>query len=395
MFELIPSGTKIDFMKYRWLMVVFSVAMTGISIFFIATKGFNYGVDFAGGVQIVMNLPADSDQSDEKLRKSLESLGIENVSVQSFGTQFDKKVGEYMVHFPAEFANESKMFSEVERAFSGSAAAKEKTVASFRFVGLEKAFLTLTKEMSLEAVKSAVGQVKFGLLKLVDVAKFGRDTSHEYQLTFQSVGLTLQTALAKDFVSPSGAEIKIQKVDFVGAKVGKDLKLSAILSLLITAVLIFVYIFVRFDLTYAPGVVVAGVHDVLITAGCFSLLGFEFDLTTVAALLTLAGYSINDTIIVYDRIREVSVDMKGKRFSDIINLATNQTLSRTLITSVTVFIVSVVMYVFGGPVIHGFSFALCVGVIVGTYSSVFIAAPMILFMENFMRGRQVTSRKAA
>lgn len=393
MFEIIPSGTKIPFMKYKGLLILFSTVLTVASLFFILKKGFNYGVDFSGGVQLVLNLPPDSNPTAEKLRKSLEASGIENVSVQTFGTRFEEAASEYIVHFPASFTDESKMSKELEKAMGGTA--DSKTVTGFRFVGLEKAFLTLSKEVPLEQVQKSLKSVSWGILELLDVQRFGRDTANEFQLSFQSIQATLQKTLAKDFSSPSGKAIEIKKVDFVGAKVGHDLKLSALLSLIITAVLIFVYIFIRFNLTYAPGVVVAGVHDVLITAGAFSFLGMEFDLTTVAALLTLAGYSINDTIIVYDRIREVAGTYKGKSFSDIIDLAANQTLSRTIITSFTVFIVSAVMYVWGGPVIHGFSFALCVGVIVGTYSSVFIAAPVILAMDRFMHGREAAKKKAA
>jgi preprotein translocase subunit SecF len=393
MLEIIPHNTKIPFMKYKGMMIIFSFVITSLSLFCIIKKGFNYGVDFAGGVQIVLNLPEDSKPDAEKLRKSLESGGLENVSVQSFGTRFEQAATEYIVHFPTEFSNQPKMLSELEVALGGTPTTK--TVVNFRFVGLEKAFLTLTKDVPLEQVQKAVRSVPFGFLELVDIQKFGRDSANEYQLSFQSVQATLQKSLSKDFVSPSGKILEIKRVDFVGAKVGHDLKLSALFSLIITAVLIFVYIFIRFNLTYAPGVVIAGVHDVLVTAGAFSYLGMEFDLTTVAALLTLAGYSINDTIIVYDRIREVAGTHKGKSFSDIIDLAANQTLSRTIITSFTVFIVSAVMYVWGGPVIHGFSFALCVGVIVGTYSSVFVAAPAILAMEQFVRKRDQTKKKAA
>ncbi|MBN8555321.1 MAG: protein translocase subunit SecF [Deltaproteobacteria bacterium] len=393
MFELIPYGTKIPFMKYKFLMVAFSVIMSALSLYFIITKGFNYGVDFSGGVQIVLSLPADSPHDVERLRKSLESLGIKEVSVQSFGTQFEKKDAEYIVHFPGEFTNEAHLRANLEKALQGSPS--NPRVAAFRFVGMERAYFTLLKDTPIDQVRAAVKTLPFGILELVDVQPFGRETSNEYQMNFKSIQETLKAALTKDFPSASQKTIVIEKVDFVGAKVGKDLKLGALLSLIITGLLIFVFIFIRFDLNYAPGVVVAGVHDVLITAGAFSYFGFEFDLTTVAALLTLAGYSINDTIIVYDRIREVSLQLKGKKFEDVIDLAVNQTLSRTIITSLTVFIVSVVMWIYGGPVIHGFSFALCVGIIVGTYSSVFVAAPMILLMENFTQSRQAKARRAA
>jgi preprotein translocase subunit SecF len=194
----------------------------------------------------------------------------------------------------------------------------------------------------------------------------------------------------------NGHEVTALKVDFVGAKVGSDLRASALLSLLIMAALIFVYIFVRFDLVYAPGVVLALVHDVLITAGFFAMTGRDFDLTIVAALLTLAGYSINDTIVVYDRIREVAGSMRGKAFTEIINLSINQTLGRTIITGGSTFMATLALWYWGGPVIHGFATAILLGIIIGTYSSIFVAAPTILWSQKILgRAESKTTRAAA
>jgi preprotein translocase subunit SecF len=359
MFELIPSGTNIPFMKFKIPFVVFSTLITLWALVTMVRQGFNFGVDFAGGVQLILSLPKDASPSAEKLRATFDRMGVQGVTVQEFGSKFDKKEAEYNVHFAADFLDE-KVAAEHFRKALASVAKSENPVKGYRYVGLEKAYLTLSETIPLPELQKLVKSIPFGLLELVDFQQFGRDSSNEYQLSFKSIQTIVENEVAKDFVSPSGEKAVIHKVDFVGAKVGQDLKISGILSFIVTAILIFLYIFIRFDLVYAPGVVLSLLHDVAITAGLVSVFRIEFDLTMVAALLTLAGYSINDTIIVYDRIRELAASLRGKNFEEIINIAANQTLSRTIITSGTVFLTAVSLWVWGGAVIHGFAFALMV-----------------------------------
>jgi preprotein translocase subunit SecF len=394
MFEFIPTGTKIPFMKYKWLMAFFSTLLTLGSVVVMLTKGFNFGVDFAGGIELVIKLPQHGANDTQKLREVFEKMGIKDASVQEFGEKNDKPEAEYIVHFPSDLADETLVRSRIEQALQPFGQTGEKVVVGFRFTGLEKAYLTTSKQIPFKDLDSAVRNAKFGLLELTNFESFGRESSNEFQLTFRSVSSLIDAGLQRDFPEINGVKPAIEKVDFVGAKVGKDLKLSALLSLIVTAILVFLYIFIRFDLVYAPGVVLSLIHDVTITAGCFAFFRFDFDLTVVAALLTLAGYSINDTIIVYDRIREVARYLKGKSFEEIIDISANQTLSRTIITSGTVFLTALSLYIWGGPVIHGFAFALLVGVVVGTYSSVFVAAPAILF-TTWLRERDSRIKKAA
>lgn len=399
MFELIRPNTKIPFMKYRLPMILFSLAMTMGALFFIQKNGFNYGVDFSGGVQIVLSLPESLKADAESLRKNLEQIGIENASVQVYGTRFETKPTDFIVHFPAEFLNGEFTSEKIESALMSSRPADmkptDKMVGQYRFVGLEKAYITLSRPVSLEVLRKALSTVSFGMMTLVDVNTFGHSGKNEFQLSFMSIGKVVTDSLSKQYSVAGQDEIKALRVDFVGAKVGSDLRMAALLSLIITTALIFLYIFIRFDLVYAPGVVVALVHDVLIAAGYFAYSGYEFDLTTVAALLTLAGYSINDTIIVYDRIREISGTLRGKPFMEIINIAVNQTLGRTIITSGTTFIATLALWTVGGPVIHGFATAFLIGIIVGTYSSVFVAAPMVLWMHNLIGHKDARAGRAA
>lgn len=393
MFEFIPSGTKIPFMKFKMPMAIFSLVLTFGGFYFMATKGFNFGVDFKGGVEMIIKIPESAEPNAQKLRNAFEKMGIKEASVQEFGTRIEKNAGEYIIHFAADFADPLVVRARIEEALKKSQNTKESPVANFKFTGLEKAYLTLKNPIPFNELKAAVSQVSFGLLELTDFQAFGRESSNEYQLSFQNISAYVQRELSKDFQS-AGGQVAIEKVDFVGARVGSDLKFSALMSLILTAILIFFYIFIRFDLVYAPGVVLSLIHDVTITAGIFALYGLDFDLTVVAALLTLAGYSINDTIIVYDRIREVAGIYKGKRFEEIIDISVNQTLSRTIITSGTVFLTALALWIWGGPVIHNFSTALLVGVVVGTYSSIFVAAPTILF-TNWLKHKDSGMKKAA
>jgi preprotein translocase subunit SecF len=175
---------------------------------------------------------------------------------------------------------------------------------------------------------------------------------------------------------------EIRRVEVVGPKVGKDLTRKGLLAIVFSWVGMLIYIAWRFEFRYAVGGILALVHDVIITVGIFSILNKEFDLTIVAALLTIIGYSINDTIVVFDRIRENTRKNIKQPLGDTINASINQTLSRTILTALTVFLVVVVLFFFGGAVIHDFAFALLVGVIIGTYSSIFIASPIVLVWEN-------------
>jgi preprotein translocase subunit SecF len=174
----------------------------------------------------------------------------------------------------------------------------------------------------------------------------------------------------------------------VGPKVGSDLRRQAILATLYALGGMLVYIAFRFEWIYGVAAVVAVFHDTIITIGLFSLTNKEISLTVVAALLTLVGYSMNDTIVVFDRIRENLKLVRRESFANIINMSVNQTLSRTVLTSGLTLLTALSLFLFGGQVLNGFSFALVVGIIVGTYSSIFVASPILLFWQNFVDSRK-------
>ena len=219
----------------------------------------------------------------------------------------------------------------------------------------------------------------------VSIQQFEDEEAHEFLIRVEKsktdlVGLSDEIKVVLDEVF--GAEnVDIRRVEMVGPKVGKDLRRQGMLAILYAMIGILIYITVRFEFRFALGAIVALVHDVMITVGVFALLDKEFSLPILAALLAIVGYSLNDTIVVYDRIRE---NMKGAGKLDFIgtvNRSINQTLSRTVLTSLTTMLVLISLFFLGGGVIHDFAFAMIVGVLVGTYSSIFIASPVVISMQ--------------
>jgi preprotein translocase subunit SecF len=177
--------------------------------------------------------------------------------------------------------------------------------------------------------------------------------------------------------------VDLRRVEMVGPQVGKDLREKGVLSIVYAMIGILIYISWRFELRFAIGAIVALLHDVLITLGVFSITGREIDLPIIAAFLAIIGYSLNDTIIVYDRIRENYGKHQKKGFSTVVNHSINETLSRTILTSGTTLLVVLALFVFGGGVIHDFAFAMLVGIGVGTYSSIFVASPILIFWDDY------------
>jgi preprotein translocase subunit SecF len=287
--------------------------------------------------------------------------------------------------------------------------------------------LKLEKEHSLSEIRSALAPIR---LSDSIIQEFGEKDAHEYLIRVtnpevQAAGLggKVQEALAEKF----GEGVDIRQVEMVGPQVGQDLRQKALMAIFFSILLIAVYISGRFEmkwlmsiimalvlasavyfaslfgagvtllilialivtvgfcwflnLKYAMGAIVALIHDVIITVGAFALLNKEISLPIVAALLTIAGYSLNDTIVVFDRIRENIGRFRKKSFVEILNASINQTLSRTILTGVTTLVVLVALFFLGGTVIHDFAFALILGVVVGTYSSIYVASPVLLLWE--------------
>lgn len=240
------------------------------------------------------------------------------------------------------------------------------------------------KEATTDGLRTALDGVQ---LENSTIQAFGAADNREFLIRTPETAADLKlltdridSALAKTF---GAGTYEIRRVEAVGPKVGKDLSQKAVLALALSWAAMLVYIAWRFEFRYAVGGILALIHDVLVTVAVLSLLNMEFTLNTVAALLTIIGFSINDTIVIYDRIRENVKKKIRADLTQIVNVSVNETLSRTILTSLTVFMVLLALLFLGGPVIFDFSFALFVGVVAGSYSTVFIASPFVLFMERF------------
>ena len=222
-------------------------------------------------------------------------------------------------------------------------------------------------------------RAKMASLDLGDVAlqRFGADT--DVLIRIEKQGQEDQTVVIKKIQEALGAGVEYRRTEFVGPTVGEELKEAGFLAMVFSIMGIFAYIWFRFEWQFSVGAIVALTHDMIATVGLFALTGMEFNLATVAAVLMVAGYSINDTVVVFDRVRENLRRYKSMSMTDLLDLSVNETLSRTIMTSMTTLLALAALAVFGGEVIRGFSVALIWGIVIGTYSSIYIAVPALLW----------------
>jgi preprotein translocase subunit SecF len=306
-FTLIPTDTRIDFVRLAPVMIGVSAVAVAISMLLLFTRGLNYGTDFAGGSMIQVRFVEATTAAD--VRRALEEGKATGAVVQDVGAahqEFQIRVGNVV-------------------------------------------------EGQAEAAAAAV-----------------------------------RAALRGGFGEGS---YEVLRVDTVGPKVGRDLWRDATFAVIAATLLMGIYIAVRFDFRFGLGAAVALAHDVAVTVGALVLTQMEFDLTAVAALLTVVGFSVNDTVVISDRIRENLHKRRREGLAAIINQSINETLSRTIITSGTAILVVIALFVLGGDVIHSFAFALLIGFVAGVYSSVYVAAPIVLWLERWGRRPAVAHGK--
>ncbi|MGA0314319.1 MAG: protein translocase subunit SecF [Alphaproteobacteria bacterium] len=225
------------------------------------------------------------------------------------------------------------------------------------------------------------GQISALDLGNIEIQEFGQSTDVLIRIERQPGGAKEQNQAVEKVKNTLGSDVDYRRIEFVGPKVSGELVEAGVTAVLLALAAMLLYIWFRFEWQFGVGAVVALVHDVLLTIGIFCLLGLEFNLSTVAAILTIAGYSINDTVVVYDRVRENLRKYKVMELTDLLNLSLNDTLSRTLLTSITTLLALFILYFFGGEVLKGFSFAMIWGVLVGTYSSLLVATPLLIQMR--------------
>ncbi|MBT7377202.1 MAG: protein translocase subunit SecF [Candidatus Marinimicrobia bacterium] len=286
-----------------------------------------------------------------------------------------------------------RIFNKTNIDFVGKSAIAKFLSMALIIAGLASLVMKGGPELSIDFTGGTIAQLQFN--NAVDVSEL-RSTLAENGfesseiITFGSPNEVLiktqfsgaNSELESNLRTAIKSEFQVRRVESVGPKIGKELQSDALSAILLSLLLILVYISFRFDRFYAYGSVVALIHDVLITMGVFSLLSIEIDLTIVAAFLTIVGYSLNDTIVVFDRIRENVIKHARESLDTIVNISLNSTLGRTVVTSLTTFVVVLSLFLFGGEVIKNFAFALIVGIFVGTYSSIYVASPVMMYFEK-------------
>jgi len=241
-------------------------------------------------------------------------------------------------------------------------------------------------EIRTENSNVSIGEIRQSFMKMnlgdVNVKKFGKENDYlvKFEVKKSNDDNFIQSINSK-LSSDLGSEINFRRVENVGPKVSNELLKSGLLAISLSLAAMLLYIWIRFEWQFSVGAITALLHDVIITVGIFSILSYEINLSIVAAILTIVGYSMNDTVVIFDRIRENLKKFSKISISDISNKSTNETLSRTLITSVTTLLALFSIYFFGGEILKGFSFAMIIGVIVGTYSSIFVAAPVLKYTK--------------
>jgi len=294
-----------DFIRLRFIAFAITAVLVFGSIGSVVFKGFNYGIDFAGGILVEVHTNEKADLG--KMRHAVEGLALGEVSLQEFGTTGQ----DVMIRVPSQAGDE-------------------------------------------KAQMAALGKVKDAL----------------------------------------GAGYDYRRVEIVGPKVGDELKRDGALAVALAVLAIAAYVWFRFEWQFGVGALIAIFHDVITTFGLYSLTGMEFNLTAVAAILTIAGYSINDTVVMYDRVRENMRKYKSMPIYDLINLSVNQTLARTVLTVTTVFITVISLLTVGGEVLRTFSIAMLWGLVVGTFSSVYVGMPVLIYF-NLRTGKEKEEEEAA
>jgi len=241
-------------------------------------------------------------------------------------------------------------------------------------------------EVRTENSKSDIAEIRQSLLRMnlgdVTVKKFGKEQDYLVKIEMTKTNdMDFIQSINEQLSSDLGSVVNFRRVENVGPKVSNELLKAGLLAISLSLAAMLFYIWIRFEWQFSLAAIVALIHDVIITVGIFSILSYEVNLSIVAAVLTIVGYSMNDTVVIFDRIRENLKKYSKISISDISNSSTNETLSRTLITSVTTLLALFSIYIFGGAILKGFSFAMIIGVIIGTYSSIFVATPILNYTK--------------
>jgi len=387
----ILKNPNFDFMKYRryWVAVSFVTILAGlVGIFYL--DRLNFGVDFAGGTQLILKFDAEPDV--EELRSLVTAAGFRESQIQRFGEQGAHEV---MIRTPIVGGSEEGSAAQVREALDGRYNPDRGGRPDLNQIGVVS-LSELLAEANPDAVASDQAAVYYEAIAEKVLAQ--RKDSGIFADIDEIAGI--------EGVSPAAAKalrerasvggFSVLSVENVGPQVGRELRQRGVLAVVGAILGMLAYIALRFEVRFGVGSTMAVLHDVLITLGLFAWSHYEFNLTTIAAFLTLIGYSVNDTVVTFDRVRENLRKNRNQDMVALLNRSINQTLSRTILTGGTTLLAALCLYLFGGDVIRGFAFVMVIGVIVGTYSSIYIASPFALLWEEwFGPGGRFRGRAAA
>ncbi len=392
--EFFKPGLIVDFMRHRRIYMTVSFVLVAASIISIFVPGPNYGTDFLGGTEIQLTFEAPVESG--ALRQTLTDLGYAGADV----VPVVERENSYIIRTGDFSAISEEQETQIRAAITDAIADVDGVdVSRIRLpTGSDKVRVQLTGGIDPSVLRTALEGID---IAVVDVAQFGNAEANTYEVRLAGVADELINGLRAAFpeavpeTRADGERWSPDRIERVGPRAGAQLRDAAIKSLLYAIAFIMVYVAFRFDLRFAPGGVIAMAHDAIITVGVFILLQKEFNLTIIAALLTIVGYSINDTIVVYDRIRENMGRYRDKSLYEVINISTSQMLSRTIVTSGTTLLSVSAFFIWGTPVIRDISFALFIGILIGTYSSIYVAAPLTEWMDRrFFSRAKAAGRKA-
>jgi|HigsolmetaAR202D_1030399.scaffolds.fasta_scaffold13760_3 protein-export membrane protein, SecD/SecF family len=377
------KNTNFDFLGKKWPFIIGSLVLLAVSVGSLVIKGGpRYGIDFRGGALMYVRF-AEQPPTDQ-IRSALSARIPGEISVQDISGTSEVIVTTEL-RDERELAEARRQMVETLAATFGAQEGK----LDFNNAGVQ----AIADRLRDPLQRAGVGMSEQELQGLVQRLTDFRDSAPHSGLVKSLDELSAVQGVTPQVLSVIKSEMyaapfSIRNVEMVGPKIGAELRRQAVLATLYALGGMLVYIAFRFEWIYGVAAVLAIFHDVIITIGLFSVFNEEISLTVVAALLTLVGYSINDTIVIFDRIRENLKIQRRESLYSIINSSINQTLSRTVMTSGLTFLTVLALFLFGGPVLRGFSFALVVGILVGTYSSIFIASPILVFWHDFQEKRK-------
>ncbi len=381
------KNTNFDFLRYKWPFIGLSLVLTAAGLISLAAKGGpRYGIDFRSGALVRVRF--NREPPVQQIRSALSSKIRGEISVQQITGSQEVLVGTEIADEKLLNTNRQVIEDTLRTTFGGGEGKLDLNNSSAEQLAnalrdpLLQAGVALSED-DLGNVVKAIEDYRNSHGGLVN--------SFDELSAVKGVTPAILQALKKEC---SLGTFTIRSAEVVGPKVGAELRRQAILATLYALGGMLVYIAFRFEWIYGVAAVVAVFHDTIITIGLFSLFNKEISLTVVAALLTLVGYSMNDTIVVFDRIRENLKMMRRESLEGLINISVNQTLSRTVLTSGLTLLTALSLWLFGGQVLNGFSFALVCGIIAGTYSTVFIASPLLIFWQNVVESRKRGSAPA-